>query len=94
MSTVTYSKEPSYTSEVNKVETFDPAKKEEIQAIYRRFSQEAEAEVRRLRGISEGVELNRYYFGEEAVKNGLADEVDSYHNAFSRISLDSDVRVI
>lgn len=38
--------------------------------------------------------MNRYYFGEEAVQYGLADELDTYHNAYGRLSLNSDVRVV
>ena len=39
ISTVTYAREPSYLSEMNKVDSFDLAKKEEVKGIYRRFSQ-------------------------------------------------------
>jgi ClpP class serine protease len=94
VSTVTYAREPSYLSEMNRVEPFEGGKKEEVEAVYKIFSQEAEAEIRKKRGIASGVDLNGFYLGEEAVKLGLADSIDTYHSAFGKVSLDSDVRVI
>ena len=96
ISTVTYSKQPSYASEMNKVQAFDGTKKEEIEAIYNRFALQAEAQIRKARQsrMNDDVELNRFYLGEEAVEKGIADFVDSHNHAFGDVSLEHDVRVI
>jgi hypothetical protein len=43
ISTVTYAEQPSYASELKKVDAFDPSKKEELQAVNSRISEDVQA---------------------------------------------------
>ena len=91
VSTITYANEKSYLSEVNRQEEMDPTKKQEIEAINKKFSQQTAYQIRKL---SESIDLSSYYIGEEAVNNGLADAVDSYHRVYGTFNLSSDVRIL
>ena len=96
VSTITYANEKSYLSEVNRQEEMDPTKKQEIEAINKKFSQQTAYQIRKLRAgkLSESIDLSSYYIGEEAVNNGLADAVDSYHRVYGTFNLSSDVRIL
>jgi ClpP class serine protease len=96
ISTVTYAKQPSYVSEINRTEVFDPAKKEEVLEVNRRLAEDLEATIRQFRAsqLRGEIDLNNFYLGEEAVKQGLADAVDTYHSAFGKLSLQNEVKVL
>lgn len=44
--------------------------------------------------LGSSTDLMNFYVGEEAVKNGLVDGIDSPHQAFGRLSIQNDVKVL
>ncbi len=65
ISTVTYANEKSYLSEANRLEEMDPIKKQEIEAINNKFSQQTVHQIRKLREgkLSFSIDLSNYYIG-------------------------------
>jgi hypothetical protein len=90
--TVTYTNAPSYLSELNSSQPFSPQKKEEVEQVYRLFSEEAKGEILKYRaGTVRGeADLSRFYIGQEAVQVGIADSVDRVHLALARESIYKD----
>ncbi len=71
---------------------FDCSKKKEVSDVYSRISEEVRQVILRQRGnkLSNTTNLNTFYIGEEAVKYGLADNVDRIHLALGRESIQKD----
>jgi len=44
--------------------------------------------------LTSQVDLTNFYVGEEAVKFGLADGIDSPHQAFGKLSIHNDLKVL
>ena len=81
---------------MRKAESFDEAKKAEVLDVNRRISEDVENQIRTWRygKLNHTADLTNFYLGEEAVELGIADSIETHHSAFSKLSINNDVRVL